>query len=77
MGRGLCREVDPDLFFPEQEAKGSKDAKRICRQCEVQQECGAYGFANPELRGIWGGFTERDRRRIKRELRERRRHEEA
>jgi WhiB family redox-sensing transcriptional regulator len=60
-----CAETDPDLFF----APGAiehKLAKRICRLCPVRQECLAYAMDEPVDHGIWGGLTERERRRYRR-----------
>ena len=59
--RARCAETDPDLWFPE---KGHPvaAAKRICFACEVRDECLAYALAHPELLGVWGGFTEPQRR---------------
>lgn len=65
MDRGRCAEVDPELHFPE---KGGsvRAAKRICGACEVLAECLEYALAHDERFGIWGGFSERERRRLKR-----------
>lgn len=62
MQQGLCREADPDLFFPEpgENQKGTR-AKAICRQCPVAKECLAHVLANPAY-GIWGATTEKERR---------------
>lgn len=61
----LCAYVDPDVFFPEK-GGSSREAKRICTQCSVQAECLEYALANDEKFGIWGGLSERERRRLKR-----------
>ena len=61
-----CRGVDPDLFFPERGAS-TKEAKRVCRGCVVRDECLEYALANGEKFGIWGGMSERERRRVRRE----------
>jgi len=61
----LCAYVDPDVFFPEK-GGSSREAKRICAQCTVQAECLEYALANDERFGIWGGLSERERRRLKR-----------
>ncbi len=59
----LCTETDPELFFPE---KGSTPhrAKKICLGCAVRIECRDYALRNREPFGVWGGTTERERRRI-------------
>ncbi|MCA1834470.1 MAG: WhiB family transcriptional regulator [Actinomycetota bacterium] len=61
----LCSYVDPDVFFPEK-GGSSREAKRICTQCSVQDACLEYALANDEKFGIWGGLSERERRRLKR-----------
>jgi len=63
MAAGLCAEVDPELFFPESGAP-NRDAKRICGGCEVRAQCLAYALAHRERFGVWGGTTERERRRL-------------
>ncbi len=61
-----CLGVDPDLFFPERGAS-TKEAKRVCSACVVRQECLEYALENGEKFGIWGGMSERERRRVRRE----------
>lgn len=61
----LCSYVDPDVFFPEK-GGSSREAKRICARCTVQTECLDYALQNDERFGIWGGLSERERRRLKR-----------
>ncbi len=61
-----CLGVDPDLFFPERGAS-TKEAKRVCGACVVREECLEYALANGEKFGIWGGMSERERRRVRRE----------
>ena len=61
-----CLGVDPDLFFPERGAS-TKEAKRVCRACVVREECLEYALDNGEKFGIWGGMSERERRRVRRE----------
>ena len=60
-----CLGVDPDLFFPERGAS-TKEAKGVCRGCVVREDCLEYALANGEKFGIWGGLSERERRRIRR-----------
>ena len=60
-----CMGVDPDLFFPERGAS-TREAKEVCRGCVVRVECLEYALANSEKFGIWGGLSERERRRIRR-----------
>jgi WhiB family redox-sensing transcriptional regulator len=61
----LCAQVDPALFYPEA-GEPNRDAKRICAGCEVRAECLAYALAHRERFGVWGGTTERERRRLRR-----------
>ena len=63
--RANCMGVDPDLFFPERGAS-TKEAKEVCRGCVVREDCLEYALANGEKFGIWGGMSERERRRIRR-----------
>ena len=63
--RALCAQTDPDAFFPEK-GGSTREAKRICLGCEVRDECLEYALANDERFGIWGGLSERERRRLKR-----------
>lgn len=64
--QALCSKCDPDLFF----APGAiehKEAKRVCRDCPVRMECLSYAMSTPIDHGIWGGMTERERRRHRRQ----------
>ncbi len=60
-----CLGVDPDLFFPERGAS-TREAKEVCRGCVVRDDCLDYALANGEKFGIWGGLSERERRRVRR-----------
>jgi WhiB family redox-sensing transcriptional regulator len=64
--RALCAETDPESFFPEK-GGSTREAKRICSGCEVRAECLEYALAHDERFGIWGGLSERERRKLKRE----------
>jgi len=61
-----CLGVDPDLFFPERGAS-TREAKEVCRGCVVRDDCLEYALVNGEKFGIWGGMSERERRRIRRQ----------
>lgn len=63
--RANCMGVDPDLFFPERGAS-TRDAKEVCMGCVVREECLEYALNNGEKFGIWGGMSERERRRLRR-----------
>jgi WhiB family redox-sensing transcriptional regulator len=62
--RALCAQTDPEAFFPEK-GGSTREAKRICAGCEVRTECLEYALAFDERFGIWGGLSERERRRLK------------
>jgi WhiB family redox-sensing transcriptional regulator len=57
--------VDPDLFFPERGAS-TREAKEVCRGCVAREDCLEYALDNGEKFGIWGGMSERERRRLRR-----------
>jgi WhiB family redox-sensing transcriptional regulator len=61
-----CLGVDPDLFFPER-GVSIKEARSVCSGCEVRLECLEYALRHGEKFGIWGGMSERERRRIRRQ----------
>jgi WhiB family redox-sensing transcriptional regulator len=60
----LCSQTDPEAFFPEK-GGSTRDAKRICSGCDVRQQCLDYALKNDERFGIWGGLSERERRKLK------------
>ena len=62
--RGLCAQTDPEAFFPEK-GGSTREAKKVCLTCDVRQECLEYALANDERFGIWGGLSERERRKLK------------
>ncbi|SFE25612.1 transcription factor WhiB [Actinopolyspora alba] len=64
--RALCAQTDPEAFFPEK-GGSTREAKRICAGCEVRSECLEYALEHDERFGIWGGLSERERRRLKRQ----------
>jgi WhiB family transcriptional regulator, redox-sensing transcriptional regulator len=64
--RALCAQTDPEAFFPEK-GGSTREAKRVCRSCEVRAECLEYALEHDERFGIWGGMSERERRRLKRQ----------
>jgi WhiB family redox-sensing transcriptional regulator len=61
-----CLGVDTDLFFRERGAS-TREAKEVCKGCIVRGECLEYALANGEKFGIWGGLSERERRRLRRQ----------
>ncbi|MDO5743011.1 MAG: WhiB family transcriptional regulator [Micrococcaceae bacterium] len=60
----LCAQTDPEAFFPEK-GGSTRDAKRVCGGCNVRSECLEYALTNDERFGIWGGLSERERRRLR------------
>ncbi|QCW49808.1 WhiB family transcriptional regulator [Nocardioides dongxiaopingii] len=64
--RALCAQTDPEAFFPEK-GGSTREAKKVCQTCEVRTECLEAALENDERFGIWGGYSERERRRIKKE----------
>jgi WhiB family redox-sensing transcriptional regulator len=63
--QALCAQTDPEAFFPEK-GGSTREAKRICIGCEVKGDCLEYALGSDERFGIWGGLSERERRRLKR-----------
>lgn len=63
--RSSCSSTDPEAWFPDL-GGSSRYAKRICKGCEVKDECLEYALAHDERFGIWGGLSERERRKLKR-----------
>ncbi len=63
--RALCAQTDPEAFFPEK-GGSTREAKKVCISCEVRAECLEYALAHDERFGIWGGLSERERRKLKR-----------
>jgi WhiB family transcriptional regulator, redox-sensing transcriptional regulator len=60
----LCAQTDPEAFFPEK-GGSTRDAKKICASCEVRSHCLEYALENDERFGIWGGLSERERRKLR------------
>lgn len=68
MGQGNCRDHPPSTFFPS-DGVGVDVARRICATCPVQAPCLEYALRNGVDHGVWGGTSERERRRIARSRR--------
>ncbi len=64
--KARCSEVDPEIFFPER-GGSSKAARQVCSNCQVRDICLEYALNNKEQFGIWGGTSERERRRLRKE----------
>ena len=77
-GTPLCSETDPEIFYAEEQDispsrhsakyKYEREAKAICRKCDLQEACLQFALENHE-QGIWGGTNESDRAKIRRLLR--------
>ncbi|HVE47021.1 MAG TPA: WhiB family transcriptional regulator [Acidimicrobiales bacterium] len=65
---GACKGVDPDVFYPVSDEE-AEPAKAICATCPVREPCLEYALATRERDGVWGGATERERRRMIRQRR--------
>jgi WhiB family redox-sensing transcriptional regulator len=60
----LCAQTDPEAFFPEK-GGSTREAKKVCARCEVREQCLQWAIDHDERFGIWGGMSERERRRYK------------
>jgi WhiB family redox-sensing transcriptional regulator len=63
MDHALCRTLSPADFFPS-DGVGVELAKRVCAECSVRTECLEYALKYRIDHGVWGGCSERERRRI-------------
>ena len=67
----ICRDTDPDLFFPVGTTGPAieqiESAKVVCRQCEVQTECLEFALATNQDSGVWGGTSEEERRKLRKQ----------
>ncbi|HEX7131754.1 MAG TPA: WhiB family transcriptional regulator [Iamia sp.] len=68
-GQAACKGLDPTIFYPSDDADECLDAKAVCAQCPVADLCLEHALGVREKEGIWGGCTERERRRIIRQRR--------
>jgi WhiB family redox-sensing transcriptional regulator len=66
--KGACRGLDPAIFYPASDDDAGP-AKAICATCPVREACLEYALAHRERDGIWGGATEKERRRLLRQRR--------
>jgi WhiB family redox-sensing transcriptional regulator len=69
MFHARCRGIDPAEFFPS-DGTGVETAQRVCATCPVTSECLEYALVNRIEHGVWGGASERERRRILRRRRD-------
>jgi len=67
-----CRDADPSVFFYADNERGDprsgrvRAAKQVCRGCPVRAQCLDHALEARESHGIWGGYTEDERRRLPR-----------
>ena len=65
-----CRDTDPDLFFPVGTTGPAlvqiDQAKKVCQDCPVQQECLEFALSTNQDSGVWGGTSEEERRKLRR-----------
>lgn len=67
MERAACIDMPLDVFFPGPGRLGAADTRKavaICRQCPVRQACLDYALEHPDMAGVWGGTSHRERNRI-------------
>lgn len=63
--RALCAQTDAEIFFPEK-GGSTREAKKVCKLCFVRTNCLQYALDKDERFGIWGGMSERERRKLQR-----------
>lgn len=61
-----CAETDPEIFFPEKGGT-TREAKKVCASCTVRTECLEYALEHDDRFGVWGGLSERERRKLTRQ----------
>jgi len=67
---GICRSIDPEVFFPPDSERGpvrqrrESRAKQYCENCPVLDRCREHALSVQEPYGVWGGLTPRERDRI-------------
>ena len=62
--QALCAQTDPEAFFPEK-GGSTREAKRVCRSCEVQETCLDFALATNQESGVWGATSEEERRKLR------------
>jgi WhiB family redox-sensing transcriptional regulator len=66
--KAACQGLDPEIFYPLDDEDGD-EAKAVCDVCPVREACLEHALGYREKEGVWGGATERERRRIIRQRR--------
>lgn len=64
MDQGKCREIGPDIFLSD-DAHMARKAKGVCKRCPVVNECLSWAIANPDILGVLGGTTPRERQQLR------------
>jgi WhiB family redox-sensing transcriptional regulator len=64
MRDGLCAQTDPEEFFPNK-GSSTRAAKAVCATCPVETKCLLYALEHNERFGVWGGTSERERRKLR------------
>ncbi len=64
--RAACRGLDPEVFYPLSDEE-AEEAKAVCERCQVRQMCLEHALVHREREGVWGGLTDRERRRMLRQ----------
>jgi len=69
--RASCRSVDPDLFFPVGTTGGAlvqiENAKAVCRACDALDACLEFALQTNQESGVWGGTSEEERRKLRKQ----------
>jgi len=60
----VCRDMNPEIFFPDQFALVDPTAVAACQRCPVQSDCLQWALDTDQEFGVWGGLTEDQRRYI-------------
>jgi WhiB family transcriptional regulator, redox-sensing transcriptional regulator len=66
--RAACVGYPSSVFFPTADTPPDlvDKAKSICEVCPVAQDCLEYAFETNQVAGVWGGYTEAERRSMRR-----------
>lgn len=64
MNGAVCAQTDPEMFYPDK-GGSTAEAKKTCLSCGVRADCLRYALVNNERFGVWGGVSERERRKMK------------
>lgn len=63
-----CQSVDPELFFPDPtDMETLRQARKVCKSCDAVEECLSFAMKT-NSQGIWGGYTDDERKAIKRKM---------